>query len=101
MNKLVLALATVAAFGLSTAAFAEAPNAPTSAVSTQIQPTQSQAPAAHKVRASHRAGEKKVVGRHLLHRTASHVRHYGHDRGKKVAVKHLPSKKTVTPKTAS
>ncbi len=52
-------------------------------------------------RASHRAGEKKVVGRHLLHRTASHVRHYGHDRGKKVAVKHLPSKKTVTPKTAS
>jgi uncharacterized low-complexity protein len=101
MNKLVLALATVAAFGLSTAAFAEAPNAPTSAVSTQIQPAQSQAPAAHKMRASHRAGEKKVVGRHLLHRTASHVRHYGHGRGKKVAVKHLPSKKTFTPKTAS
>ena len=63
MNKLVLALATVAAFGLSTAAFAEAPNAPTSAVSTQIQPAQSQAPAAHKMRASHRAGEKRLPSR--------------------------------------
>ena len=101
MNKLVLALATVAAFGLSTAAFAETPAAPTSAVSTQTQPAQSQAPAAHKMRATHRASGKKVVRHHTLHRRASHARHYGHDRGKKVAVKHMPSKKTVTPKTAS
>jgi hypothetical protein len=101
MNKLVLALASVAAFGLSTSAFAETPAASTSAVSTQTQPAPSQAPSAHKMRASHRAGGKKVVGRHPLHRRASHARHYGHDRGKKVAVKHLPSKKTVTLKNAS
>ena len=99
MNKLVLALATVAAFGLSTAAFAETPAA--SAVSTQTQPAQSQAPAAHKMRASHRAGEKKVARHHILHRRVSHVRHYGHDHGKRVAVKHMPAKKTVTTKTAS
>jgi hypothetical protein len=101
MNKLVLALATVAAFGLSTAALAETPAAPTSAVSTQTQPAQSQASAAHKMRATHRADGKKLVGRHPLHRRASHARHYGNDRGKKVAVKHMPSKKAVTPKTAS
>jgi hypothetical protein len=91
MNKLVLALASVAAFGLSTAAFAETPAAATSAVSTQIQPAQSQ----------DAREPSEVVGRHPLHRRASHARHYGHDRGKKVAVKHLPSKKTVTLKTAS
>jgi hypothetical protein len=59
MNKLVLALASVAAFGLSTSAFAETPAASTSAVSTQTQPAPSQAPSAHKMRASHRAGGKK------------------------------------------
>jgi hypothetical protein len=101
MNKLVLALATVAAFGLSSAAFAETPAAPTSSVSTRTQPAQSQAPAAHKMRATHRAGGKKVVRHHTLHRKASQARHYGHDRGKKVAVKHMPSKKLVAPKTAS
>jgi hypothetical protein len=100
MNKLVLALATVAAFGLSTAAFAENPAASTFTTSMQNQPAQSQAPVAHKMRASHRAGGKKVV-RHTLHRRVSHARHYGHDHGKRVAVKHLPGKKTVTTKTSS
>ena len=95
MNKLVLALATVAAFGLSTAAFAENASASTSTASTQTQP---QPPAAHKARASHRAGAKKVVRHHTLHRKVVHARHYGH--GKKIAVKHMPAKKTVT-KTAS
>ena len=42
---------------------------------------------------------KKVVRHHTLHRRASQARH--RDRGKKVAVKHMPSKKVVTPKTAS
>src|SRR6266700_8142770 len=98
MNKLVLALATVAAFGLSTAAFAENPAASTSTASTQTQAAQPQAPAAHKARASHRTGAKKVVRHHTLHRKVVHARHYGH--GKKVAVKHMPAKKTVT-KTAS
>jgi hypothetical protein len=101
MKKLVLALATVAAFGLSTAAFAENPAAPPSAAATQTQAAQSPAPAAHKMRASDRAGAKKVVRHHTLHRRASHARHYGHDRGKKVVVKHVPGKKTVTTKTAS
>ncbi len=57
MNKLVLTLATVATFGLSTAAFAQNPAASTPTASTQerVQPAQSQAPVAHKVRASHRA----------------------------------------------
>jgi hypothetical protein len=99
MNKLVLAVATVAAFGLSTAAFAETPAAPTSAASTQTQ--SAQAPAAYKMRATNRAGGKKVVRHHTLHRRSLHARHYGHDRGKNVALKHMPSKKVVTPKTAS
>ena len=90
MNKLVLAFATVAAFGLSTAAFAENP-----AVSTSITSTQNQSAP------SHRAGAKKVVRHHTLHRRVSHARHYGNDHGKSVAVKHLPAKKPVTTKTAS
>jgi hypothetical protein len=57
MNKLVLALATVAALGLSTAAFAENPAVPASAASTQKAATPSKAPA-HKMRASHRLGAK-------------------------------------------
>ena len=90
MNKLVLAFATVAAFGLSTAAFAANP-----AVSTSITSTQNQAAP------SHRAGAKKVVRHHTLHRKVSHARHYGNGHGKRVAAKHLPAKKTVTTKTAS
>jgi hypothetical protein len=78
MNKLVLTLATVATFGLSTAAFAQNPAASTPSASTQerAQPAQSQAPVAHKARASHRAGAKKaVVVRHrTLHRGGFHVR---------------------------
>ena len=73
MNKLVLALATAAALGLSTAAFAENPAVPTSTVSTQKAATPSKAPA-HKMRASHRLGAK--------HRTLHHkvTRHYGNRR---------------------
>jgi len=98
MHKLVLALATVAAFGLSTAAFAETPAAATSTTSTQNQPAQSKAPVAHKMRASHRAGAKKVVRHHVRHHRVAQT-HYGH--GKKVAVKHMPAKKPVTTKSAS
>src|SRR5262245_42642512 len=97
MHKLVLALATVAAFGLNTAAFAETPAAPTSTPSTQSKPAQSQAPVAHKMRVGQRAGAKKVVRHHARHHRLA--RHYGH--GKKVAVKHLPAKKPVTTKSAS
>jgi hypothetical protein len=105
MNKLVLTLATVATFGLSTAAFAQNPPASTPTASTQerVQPAQSQAPVAHKVRTSHRASAKKaVVVRHrTLHRGVSHARHYGHDNGKKVVVKHMPANRTVRTKTSS
>jgi hypothetical protein len=90
MNKLVLAFAAVVAFGLSTAAFAENPAVSTSSTSTQNQA----AP-------SHRAGAKKVVRHHTVHRRVSHARHYGNDHGKGVVVKRLPAKKTVTTKTAS
>jgi hypothetical protein len=98
MHKLVLALATVAAFGLSTAAFAQTPAASTSTPSTQSKTAQSQAPVAHKMRASHRAGAKKVVRHHVRHHRVTQTRHNGH--GKKVAVKHMPAKKTVTTKSA-
>ena len=101
MNKLLLALATVAAVGLSTAAFAENPAASTSTASTQNQAVQSRSADAHKMRASHRSGAKKVVHRATLHRRAAHTRHYGHDQGKRIVVKHMPAKKTVTTKTAS
>jgi hypothetical protein len=100
MNKLVLALATVAALGLSTAAFAENPAVPTS-TATQKEATLSKAPA-HKMRASHR--QMRVSHRlgakdQTLHHKVT--RHYGNNHGKRVAVKHLPAKKTVSTKTAS
>ena len=93
MNKLVLALATVAALGLSTAAFAENPVSSPS-TSTQNGATPSKAPA-HKMRATHRLAPK--------HKTAHHkvTRHSGNHHGKRVAVKHLPAKKAVSMKAAS
>jgi hypothetical protein len=112
MNKLVLALATVATFGLSTAAFAQNPTASSPIAPTQerVQPAQSQAPGAHKMRTSHRTGAKKVVVvRHrtlhrkvsgTLHRKVSHARHYRYD-NRKVVGKHMPANKTLRTKTSS
>jgi hypothetical protein len=104
MNKLVLALATVATFGLSTAAFAQNPTASSSIAPRQegVQPAQSQAPGAHKMRTSHRTGAKKVVVvRHrTLHRKVSHARHYRYD-NRKVVGKHMPANKTLRTKTSS
>ena len=95
---LKVALATVATFGLSTAAFAQNPAAskPTASTQERVQPAQSQAPVAHKMRPSRRAGAKKVVVvcHRTLHRRVSHARHYGCDNGKKVVVKHMPAKRT-------
>jgi len=62
MNKLVLVLATAATFGLGTAAFAASPS--TASTQERVQPAQSQATGAHKMKASHRAGAKKVMVRH-------------------------------------
>lgn len=100
MNKLVLALATVATLGLSTAAFAEDPSASTR---ERVQPaTQSQSHVTHNVKASHRVGVKKVV-RHDrgLHRGFSHSRHYGYHKGKKVVIKHAPANRAVKMRTTS
>jgi Ni/Co efflux regulator RcnB len=101
MNKLVLVLATVATFGLGTAAFAASPS--TASTQERVQPAQSQASGAHKMKASHRAGTKKVmVGHHrTVHLKASHARHYRHDNGKKVVVKHVPANKTTKTKASS
>ncbi len=99
MKKLVLALATVATFGLSTAAFAEDP-APTL---QRAQPTQSQTHVSHNMKASHRIGVRKVVVRHDrgLHRGFLHSRHYGYNKGKKVVIKHTPTHRTLKTKAAS
>ena len=98
MNKLVLVLATVATFGLGTAAFAASPS--TASTQERVQSAQSQATGAHKMKASHRAGKKVMVGHHR-HLRASHARHYRHDNGKKVAVKHVPANRTTRTKASS
>jgi hypothetical protein len=101
MNKLVLVLATAATFGFGTAAFAASPS--TAATQERVQPAQSQATGAHKMKASHRADGKKVMARHhrTVHLKASHARHYRHDNGKKVVVKHVPGNKTMRTKVSS
>jgi hypothetical protein len=55
------------------------------------------------MKASHRADGKKVMARHhrTVHLKASHARHYRHDNGKKVAVKHAPANRTTRTKTSS
>lgn len=101
MNKLVLVLATAATFGFGTAAFAASPS--TASTQERGQPAQSQATGAHKMKASHRADGKKVMARHhrTVHLKASHARHYRHDNGKKVAVKHAPANRTPRTKASS
>ena len=101
MNKLVLVLATVATFGLGTAAFAASPS--TASTQERVQPAQSQASGAHKMKASHRAGAKKVMVRHhrTVHLRTSHARHYRHANGKKVAVKHVPANRMTRTKASS
>ena len=101
MNKIVLALATVATLGLSTAAFAQS-----SAVSTQkhVQHVQTRTPAAHKMRVSHRTGVKKVTvaARHgNMHRVMSHPQHFSHAKTKKVTGKHVAAHKTAKTKASS
>ena len=101
MNKIVLALATVATLGLSTAAFAQSPKASTQ---IRVQHVQPRAPGAHKMHASHRTGVKKVVvaARHgNLHRVTWHPQHFSHANGKKVAGKHLAAHKTAKTKASS
>src|SRR5205809_2643362 len=102
MNKLVLALATVATFGLSTVAFAQNPAASTLTAPKQerVEPAQSQAVGIHKMRTRHRTGAKKVVvTRHrALHHKVSHASHYRYDHRKKALGKHMPANKTLKTK---
>jgi len=53
------------------------------------------------MRANHRAAKKVAVGHRALHHGVSHARHYGHDNGKKVVVKHMPANRTVRTKASS
>jgi hypothetical protein len=94
VNKIVLALATVATLGLSTAAFAQS-----SAVSTQkhVQHVQM-------LRASHRTGVKKVAvaTRHgKMHHVMLHPQHFSHAKTKKVTGKHVAAHKTAKTKASS
>jgi hypothetical protein len=101
VNKIVLALATVATLGLSTAAFALSPTATTQ---KHVQHVQTRAPGVHKMRASHQTGLKKVAmaARHgNLHRATRHPQHFSHAKGKKVAGKHLAAHKTAKTKASS
>jgi len=100
VNKLVLAFATVAAFGLSTAAFAQNPTASTQG---RVQPLRSPAAVAHNMREGHRTDLKKVAAapHRSLHRGTSHARHYVHKNGKKVVVGHMTTHKVARTKASS
>jgi hypothetical protein len=95
MNKIVLALATVATLGLSTAAFAENP---TSSIKERAQPVQSHAAVIHKMGVNHRVGAKKYVMAHRHHR---HTMHYTYDSGKMSLAKHAAAKTKVKTKASS
>ena len=97
MNKIMLALATVATLGLSTAAFAQNP---TTSTREHTQISKPQAPVAHKIRVSHQTGGKKLVATHHrgLHRL--HSPHYALHKGQKV-VQHMAVHKTVRTKASS
>jgi hypothetical protein len=100
VNKLVLAFATVAVFGLSTAAFAQNPAASTQ---VRVQPLRSHAAVAHGMRESHRTDLKKVAAapHRSPHRGMSHARHYVHNNGKKVVVGHMTTHKVARTKASS
>ena len=55
------------------------------------------------MKARHRADGKKVMARHhrTVHLKATHARHYRHDNGKKVVVKHVPANRTTRTKASS
>jgi hypothetical protein len=99
MNKLVLALATAAAFGLSTAAFAQNPTAWTTTASMQAhnQVPQATKPVAHKTRAhnGYRGYKAVMAHHHKRHHRLWQARRHGN--GKKVFVKSAPA--STTPKT--
>ena len=92
MNKLALALATVAALSLSTVAFAQTsgPRSPSKAA----QSAQPQAQATQQAKQSQKHAANPAKNRH-------HARHYASHKGKKVVVKHTPAANTMKTKAAS
>ena len=90
MNKLALALATVAALGLSTAVFAQT----STPASTPQRSAQPQPQVTQQVKHSQTYATKHVKKRH-------YARHYASHKGKKVVVKHTPATKPVKTKAAS
>jgi len=98
VHKTMIALATVATIGLTTAAFAN-----TTSSMKDIRSAQPQASVTYKKHVSHRVGAKKVVVAHNrpLHRPAVHATHYSHHAGKKHVAKHVAAKKTMREKASS
>ena len=91
MNKLAFTLATVAALGLGTAAFAQ--TSTTASSPKAVQSSQQQAQPTQQVKQSRAQATKHVNKRH-------HARHYASHQGKKV-VKHTPAIKTMKTKASS
>jgi Ni/Co efflux regulator RcnB len=98
VNKIVLALATVATIGLTTAAFAG-----TTPSMKDVRPAHAQASVTHKKTVSHRVGAKKVAVayKHPVYRHGAHVARYSHYTGKKHCAKHVTAKRTVRTKTSA
>jgi hypothetical protein len=96
VNKIMLALATVATIGLTTAAFAE-----TTPSMKDVQPAHAQASVMHKKTASHRVGARHVAYKHPVYRPGAHVARYSHYAGKKHCAKHVTAKRTVRTKTSA
>jgi hypothetical protein len=106
MNKLAFTLATVAALGLSTAAFPQtSTTAPSPKAAQSMQPRaqatqhvkQPQAQATKHVKKRHHAAANKVVQK----QGSSMHRHSASQKGKKVVNKHVPANKSVRTKAAS
>jgi Ni/Co efflux regulator RcnB len=114
MNKLVLALITATALGLSAAAFAQDTAAPMhqSVHGARAAVVDKQASAVDQMKSSHRIGARKtVVARHrTLHGGSLHTHHYRNGKNvitkhttanKKIFVKHAPASRTAKTKASS
>lgn len=87
MNKLAFTLATLAALGLGTAAFAQTSATPSTPKA--VQSTKSTAHVTKQVKKRHHAATNKTT------------RHHASPKGKKVVTKHAPATKTMKTKAAS
>jgi hypothetical protein len=114
MNKLVLALITATALGLSAAAYAQDTAAPMhhGVHGARVAVIDKQASAVDQMKSSHRIGTRKAMIAHhrTAHRGSFHARQYNSDKNvslkrtspnKKVLVKPAPASGTVKTKASS